>query len=105
MSKTIKQSEFTALVNKGFKKEQLAEYFDVPKSHIAGILKHWNLRIKSTRTAGYILEDNVEECVQETPTTNAIMEEQPGLEPDFIPDGISGVTEEQVPNDPYAELN
>ena len=56
---TIKRSEFTRLVEQGAKKNQLAEHFGIPKSQVTSILKGWGLRIKATRTPGYILEDDI----------------------------------------------
>ena len=57
-TKKITRSEFTSLVNQGLKKAQIAEFFGIPKSKVAEILKTWGLRIKATRSAGVLLIDD-----------------------------------------------
>lgn len=56
----IKKSEVRNLIEQGFKKDQLAAHFGIPKSRVAKILQTFNLRIKSTRGAGYVLIDDEE---------------------------------------------
>ena len=66
-TKKITRSEFTSLVNQGLKKAQIAEFFGIPKSKVAEILKTWGLRIKATRSAGVLLIDDTVEDNESVP--------------------------------------
>lgn len=68
-TKKITRSEFTSLVNQGLKKAQIAEFFGIPKSKVAEILKTWGLRIKATRSAGVLLIDDTVEANGSVPGT------------------------------------
>ena len=73
-TKKITRSEFTSLVNQGLKKAQIAEFFGIPKSKVAEILKTWGLRIKATRSAGVLLIDDTvdtNESIPEEPIMSA----------------------------------
>lgn len=66
-TKKITRSEFTSLVNQGLKKAQIAEFFGIPKSKVAEILKTWGLRIKATRSAGVLLIDDTVDTNESIP--------------------------------------
>ena len=55
------------MVNQGLKKAQISEFFGIPKSKVAEILKTWGLRIKATRSAGVLLIDDTVEDNESVP--------------------------------------
>ena len=48
--KQVTATEFTEKVNAGMKRSELAEYYGLPETNIAAILKQLGLTIKKTQT-------------------------------------------------------
>ena len=85
----IKKSEVRNLIEQGFKKDQLAAHFGIPKSRVAKILQTFNLRIKSTRGAGYVLIDDEE--TEGTIVTPLLQEPEKDVRPENYSSGQSKI--------------
>jgi hypothetical protein len=56
--KEVTASEFAKQVEAGMKRSELAEYYGLPETNIAAILKQLGLTIKKTQTPKYVLIDD-----------------------------------------------
>jgi hypothetical protein len=78
--KQVTATEFTEKVNAGMKRSELAEYYGLPETNIAAILKQLGLTIKKTQTPKYVLIDdrpkaesnNLPDYTSEEPTSERI---------------------------------
>lgn len=109
MAKQVSLTELKTQVESGWKRDQIAEYYDLPVSQVAKLLKEAGLTIRKFQKPKYVLVDDTEASleaqqavVQDVNDTLSGVEVQPQVSEEVLvaETAINAETSEEQPQDP-----